>query len=53
MMKDFQEKYPVEYKLYGLSSVAVAIIFPLISKYLDVRNERRKGREGESEERKG
>lgn len=35
MMKELQDKYPVEYKIYGLSSVAVAIVFPLISKYLD------------------
>lgn len=37
MMKDLQDKYPVEYKIFGLSSVAVAIVFPLIRKYLDVR----------------
>ena len=35
-MLDLQEKYPVEYKTYGLSSVAVAIVFPLISKYIEV-----------------
>ena len=37
MMLDLQEKYPVEYKTYGLSSVAVAIVFPLIQKYLQVK----------------
>ncbi len=37
MMLDLQEKYPVEYKTYGLSSVAVAIVFPLIQRYLQVR----------------
>ncbi len=36
MMLDIQEKYPVEYKTYGLSSVAVAIVFPLIKNYLEV-----------------
>ena len=35
-MKDLQDKYPLEYKLYNLSSVAVAIVFPLIADYLDV-----------------
>ena len=36
MMLELQEKYPVEYKTYGLSSVAVAIVFPLIQRYLEV-----------------
>ena len=36
MMIDLQEKYPIEYKAYGLSSVAVAIVFPLIKSFLDV-----------------
>lgn len=35
-MMDLQEKYPVEYRAYGLSSVAVAIVFPLIKKHLQV-----------------
>ena len=36
MMRDLQDKYPVEYKAYGLSSVAVAIMFPLIKTSLNV-----------------
>lgn len=36
MMLDLQEKYPIEYKTYGLSSVAVAIVFPLIKNQLEV-----------------
>ncbi len=36
MMVDLQEKYPVEYAAYGLSSVAVAIVFPLIKSYIAV-----------------
>lgn len=52
-MKDLQEKYPVEYKLYGLSSVAVAITFPLITKYLDVRKGGGSRGEKEGEGREG
>ena len=36
-MSDLQSKYPVEYATYNLSSVAVAIVFPLIKKQLQVR----------------
>ena len=35
-MSDLQSKYPVEYATYNLSSVAVAIVFPLIKKQLQV-----------------
>ncbi len=35
-MVDLQEKYPVEYAAYGLSSVAVAIVFPLVKSYIAV-----------------
>ena len=32
MMSDLETKYPVEYTVYNLSSVAVAIVFPLMKK---------------------
>lgn len=35
-MLELQERYPVEYRAYGLSSVAVAIVFPLIRRQLQV-----------------
>ena len=35
-MTSLQEKYPVEYKTYDLSSVAVAIAFPVIKAFLQV-----------------
>ncbi len=36
MMTDLQTKYPVEYAAYNLSSIAVAVFFPLIKKQLQV-----------------
>lgn len=36
LMTSLQEKYPVEYKTYDLSSVAVAIAFPVIKAFLQV-----------------
>ena len=35
-MSSLQEKYPAEYKTYDLSSVAVAIVFPMIKAFLQV-----------------
>ena len=36
MMRDLQDKHPVEYRTYGLSSVAVAVVFPLIKSLISV-----------------
>lgn len=36
MMRDLQEHHPVEYRTYGLSSVAVAVVFPLIKSLISV-----------------
>ena len=36
MMTRLKEKYPEEYIIYSLSSVAVAMVFPLVKNYLQV-----------------
>ena len=36
MMARLKEKYPEEYIIYSLSSVAVAMVFPLVKIYLQV-----------------
>ena len=36
MMTRLKEKYPEEYIIYDLSSVAVAMVFPLLKNYLQV-----------------
>ena len=36
LVSSLQEKYPAEYKTYDLSSVAVAIVFPMIKAFLQV-----------------
>ena len=36
MMASLKEKYPEEYIIYDLSSVAVAMVFPLVKEYLQV-----------------
>ena len=36
MMARLKEKYPEEYIIYSLSSVAVAMVFPLVKNYLQV-----------------
>lgn len=35
-MTTLKNKYPEEYIIYNLSSVAVAMVFPLVKKYLEV-----------------
>ena len=36
MMATLKNKYPEEYIIYSLSSVAVAMVFPLVKDYLQV-----------------
>ena len=36
MMTTLKNKYPEEYIIYNLSSVAVAMVFPLVKDYLQV-----------------
>ena len=36
MMADLKDKYPDEYVIYNLSSVAVAMAFPLVKEYIQV-----------------
>ena len=36
LVSSLQEKYPAEYKTYDLSSVAVAIVFPMVKTFLQV-----------------
>lgn len=36
MMSSLKEKYPEEYIIYDLSSIAVAMVFPLMREYLKV-----------------
>lgn len=36
MMTDLKNKYPEEYIIYNLSSVAVAMVFPLVKEFLQV-----------------
>ena len=36
MMTRLKEKYPEEYIIYDLSSVAVAVVFPMVKSYVQV-----------------
>lgn len=36
MMTNLKQKYPEEYIIYDLSSVAVAMVFPMVKNYLQV-----------------
>lgn len=40
-MSDLKTKYPVEYAVYNLSSVTVAVVFPLMKKQLKVTEQTR------------